>query len=280
MKGLIIYFSGTGTTRLAAEYISSKITNIDFDVYDMSSAKMPNLENYTIVGFATFAQMFYPPKFVEAFIKEIKIKEKKYAFVFNTYGSINGNTLFGLENLVKAAGFTLIGAYALHTPESSPKMIIKGITSEDSPNEGELEEFDNFIKEFDGNIKKILEGKTVNEISLKKHIPTMLLRDLLRSNKYLFERYIKIGEKNIKKDKCIHCGRCEKVCPYHAISMEGKFPKFEEARCDSCFICYNLCPSQAIYSKKYNSAHYSKPNEKITNKLHASFLNLDRKNLE
>jgi flavodoxin len=27
MKGLIFYFSGTGTTKLAAEYIGSKINN-------------------------------------------------------------------------------------------------------------------------------------------------------------------------------------------------------------------------------------------------------------
>lgn len=272
MKGLILYFSGSGTTKLAVHYIDSNIKHIDFDFYDMSNSEMPSIENYSVLGFATFAQMFHPPKYVEEFIKKIKIKEKKYAFVFNTYGSINGNTLKVLGDLVKAAGFTLIGAHALHTPESSPKMILRGITSEDAPNESELKEFYDFIKDLDKNIESIRVGKVISEISLKKNIPTALLRNLLINSKYLNKQFIKLGEKYISQNKCIHCGKCVKVCPYHAISMNGKFPEFDEAKCNSCFMCYNLCPSKAIYSKKYSSGHYSKPNEKILNKLNTSSL--------
>lgn len=270
MKGLIFYFSGTGTTKLAVEYIASKIKHIDFDFHDMSSSCMPSIENYSIFGFATFAKMFYPPKYVEEFIKKIKVNEKKYAFVFSTYGSINGNTLKGLGDLITSAGFTLIDAYALHTPESSPKMILRGITSEDSPNERELEKFHDFIKGLDTKIADISKGKVIKPISLKTSIPTLLLRNISTKSKYINNKYVKIGEKHISKDKCIHCGKCQKVCPYSVIHIENKFPVFDENKCDSCFICFNLCPSQAIFSDKYTSGHYPKPNEKIAAKLSVS----------
>lgn len=270
MKGLIFYFSGTGTTKLAVEYISSKIKHVDFDFHDMSSFDMPSIENYSVFGFATFAKMLYPPKYVEEFIQKIKIMEKRYAFVFNTYGSINGNTLKGLGDLVTAAGFTLIDAYALRTPESSPKMILSGITSENAPNEREFKKFHNFIKNLDAKIVSISKGKVIKPISLKKSISGILLRNLSIKSKYINDNYVKIGEKYISNDKCIHCGKCQKVCPSHAIHLDNQFPRFDENKCDSCFICFNLCPSQAIFSDKYTSGHYSKPNEKIAAKLSVS----------
>jgi len=40
------------------------------------------------------------------------------------------------------------------------------------------------------------------------------------------------------------------------------FFKFREKKCDSCFICYNNCPMQAIYSNKHKLVRYRKPNDK------------------
>lgn len=270
MKGLIFYFSGTGTTKLAVKYIASKVKHVDFDFHDMSSCDMPSIENYSIFGFATFAKMLYPPKYVEEFIKKIKIIKKKDAFVFNTYGLINGNTLKRLGDLVTDAGFTLIDAYALHTPESSPKMILSGITSENSPNKRELEKFHDFIKGLDTKIENISKGKVVKPISLKTSIHTTLLRNIAIKSKYINNKHVTIGKKHINKDKCLHCGKCQKVCAYNAIRMENQFPIFDENKCDSCFICFNLCPSQAIFSDKYTSGHYPQPNEKIAAKLSVS----------
>ncbi|MDF2885441.1 MAG: flavodoxin [Clostridiaceae bacterium] len=262
MKGLIFYFSGTGTTKLAVEYIVSKINNIDFDFHDMNNKNIPDINKYTILGFATYAQFFSPPKYVENFIESINKEEKKYVFVFNTYGLINGNTLSILGDSVKERGYKLIAGFALNTPESSPIMIKYKITSENAPNEKELIKFNEFIKDLDKKVNEINKGIEIKEISIKKKRVFTVVKKLLSGNSL-----VSIGEKYVNKDKCIKCKLCQEKCPYEAIYFEHEYPKFDEKKCESCFICYNNCPMQAIYSNKHKLVRYRKPNDKVIKKL-------------
>lgn len=261
MKGLIFYFSGTGTTKLAAQYIAANMRNIDFDFHDMNETNVPDLRQYDLLGFASYAQGFNPPEYVEHFIKKLN-KAEKYAFIFNTYGFINGNTLNNLGDWVKNTGCKVIAGFALHTPESSPIMIKYKITSENSPSEKEMKNFNTFIKELDVKAKKINEGEAVKEIAVKKNeIFTLMGGALNRSS------LAAIGKKYVDKNKCIKCKLCQQKCPYNAVYFQNEYPEFNEENCKSCFICYNLCPVQAINSKKYTSIRYRKPNDKIVGKL-------------
>lgn len=265
MKGLIFYFSGTGTTKLAIEYIAAKVKNIDFNFHDMQDGGIPDLSQYDLFGFATYAQTFTPPQYVENYINKLKNMDLKYAFIFNTYGFINGNTLNTLNNWVKNIGCRVITGFALHTPESSPIMIQCKITSENSPNEKEMEKFNNFIKILDEKIIQVKTGEAVKELALKENGIYALLGNMTNRNSLAT-----IGDKYVNPTKCIKCKICEQLCPYDAIYFENKYPEFNETKCNSCFICYNKCPTQAITSSKYSAIRYNKPNDKVTRKLHSS----------
>jgi heterodisulfide reductase subunit A len=55
-------------------------------------------------------------------------------------------------------------------------------------------------------------------------------------------------------EKCRSCGICEKVCPYHAISVdkENKLPaRVIEAACAGCGTCAAECPFDAIVMQHY-----------------------------
>ena len=53
------------------------------------------------------------------------------------------------------------------------------------------------------------------------------------------------GKLKIDNDKCIGCGKCEKICPMKNISInEGK--AVANNRCTMCYRCINNCPKQAI----------------------------------
>lgn len=262
MKGLIFYFSGTGTTKLAVEYIAANMKNIDFDFHDMKETNVPDLRQYDILGFASYAQAFNPPKYVENFIKNLNKAEKKYAFIFNTFGFINGNTLNTLGKLVKHIGCRVIAGFALHTPESSPIMIRYKITSENSPNEKEMKKFNNFIKELDLIVKQVNAGEAVKEIVIKDNRVFALMGELSSASSLAI-----IGEKYVDQNKCIKCKLCQQKCPYNVVYFQDKYPKFDELNCKSCFICYNQCPTQAINSSKYTTIRYRKPNDKIVSKL-------------
>ena len=42
MKGIICYYSGSGNTKLALEYMSKKITNTDFELYNIVRNEVPD----------------------------------------------------------------------------------------------------------------------------------------------------------------------------------------------------------------------------------------------
>jgi len=262
MKGLIFYFSGTGTTKLAVEYIAANLCNIEFDFHDMNDKNVPDLRKYDLLGFASYAQAFNPPQYVEDFIKKLNRAENKYAFIFNTYGLVNGNTLNKIGNWVERIGCRVIAGFALHTPESSPIMIRYKITSENSPNEKEMKKFNNFIKALDLKVNGIKLGTIIEEININENRILGLMGEILRGSSFA-----SIGKKYVDTDKCIKCKVCQEKCPYNAIQFQDEYPKFDEKKCKSCFICYNKCSVQAISSNKYKTIRYNKPNDKIFNQL-------------
>ncbi len=50
----------------------------------------------------------------------------------------------------------------------------------------------------------------------------------------------------IDTEKCIACGKCEKVCSFKAAHKEGIKYEIDRTRCDVCGDCYIHCPVQAI----------------------------------
>ena len=55
----------------------------------------------------------------------------------------------------------------------------------------------------------------------------------------------------VNKEKCSHCGMCERNCPYFAIKMdENKVPTFNGDKCFRCGLCASKCPVKAIKFNK------------------------------
>ncbi len=50
----------------------------------------------------------------------------------------------------------------------------------------------------------------------------------------------------VSLETCIGCGKCAKVCPILAISIEEKRPVIDEEICLGCGVCARNCPAKAI----------------------------------
>jgi len=262
MRGIICYYSITGNTKLAFNYIAKKLSGITFDYYDITKEKNLDLHKYDIVGFATFTDAWEPPLLFKNFINNLPQQNNKLAFLLNTYGFISGKTLRTMNKLVVKKGFIVLNGHSLHTPENYPPMIKTGHGFEDSPNEKEMYAYNKFITELSYQIDKFIKKKEISKKKIKIGFFNSILPKMPQST-----IHGRMGIKAVDENLCTECGFCEKNCPYNAITLNPK-PVFDNSKCNYCWACYNKCPKKAVYTSKYkNIAHYPRPKAKLEKKL-------------
>ena len=264
LKGLICYYSGSGNTRLACQYIQNHIRNAKFNLFNIMRDGKPDFAAYDIAGFATFTDFLDPPYLVQTFMEGLAVEDNKPAFVFNTYGFINGRTRQTLAKWASARGFKVIAGHTLHTPESYPPMIAGGHGNEQAPNEKELKAFKDFVAELDKSLVLLSEGKDVRVKKIRAGFIYNLLPSFSRTRSKN-----DMGLKYVDEALCDECAICEKLCPYGALKMDPK-PVFDMGKCYGCWSCYNHCPRKAIYTNKFRGAgQYPKPISSLKDKIGA-----------
>jgi ferredoxin len=262
LRGIICYYSGSGNTRLACQYLQNKVKNVTFDLFNIVRGGTPELAKYDVVGFATFTDFCDPPHLVRIFINKLDHQADKPAFVFNTYGFISGRTLLTLDKWATAKGFKVVAGHSLHTPESYPPMVAGGRGNEQAPSERELRQFNQFIAGLDEVVGHLKEGRDV----IRKKSSIGFLNSLIPSLSRTRSRD-DMGIKYVDAALCDECGICGKLCPYDALKLDPK-PVFDMKKCYGCWSCYNHCPHKAIYTKKYRGVgHYPKTIERLKDKL-------------
>lgn len=263
MKLHMCYFSNSGNTKLACRYLARKLESAEVDFFDVKKDKDPALGDYDIIGFATFTDYWGPSKLIQTFLEGLPQQHHKPVFVLNTYGRINGKTPKIFAEWLSEKGFDVIAGHSLHTPESFPPLVARGITFADSPDEKEIAAFDGFIRRLDDLISTIAkEGRVPASekirIGFTNNFLPRLPRTMAKNN---------MGEKHLDEALCTECGICGKGCPYCAIELDPK-PVFNEEKCYGCWYCFNHCPTKAIYTGKFRGiGHYPRPNYQMKTKL-------------
>ena len=76
----------------------------------------------------------------------------------------------------------------------------------------------------------------------------------LLSHKTIIQELI-IAE--VDEDLCLGCHRCEKLCEYKAISVNGdEIAQVNELKCKGCGVCISSCPARAIDLKYYRDSQF------------------------
>ena len=247
---------------MACRYIAANVRSIGLELVNMVSGRIPDLQDSAIVGFAVFTDFLAPAQLVKTYLEKLPRQDNKPAFVFNTYGFINGKTQKVLAEWVAERGFKVVAGHSLHTPESYPPMVAGGRGNEQAPNGKELRAFKRFVADLEAVCGQISRKQEVGNGKISGGLLYNLLPTFSRTRSRN-----DMGTKYVDAELCKECHTCEKLCPYRAIKLDPK-PVFDMSKCYGCWSCYNHCPNKAIYTRKFRGVgHYPKPIDRLKEKL-------------
>ena len=105
-----------------------------------------------------------------------------------------------------------------------------------------------------GNSSYEIIGDSLNSFHFKFDKPT-IARNRIKAalinygGKYFFREAQNKSKMYVDGNKCVMCGRCRDMCPFHAISIEDKKIIINQAKCDFCLCCTEVCKNEAIKLK-------------------------------
>ena len=213
-----IYFSGTGNSRYAVEFFCNEYDEAAkaFSIEDDNVIQA--VKNEEMLVFAYPVQYSTVPKILRDFIIENKgLWKNKKIFVIATMGLFSGDGAGVLGRLLQQYGAEIIGGLHLKMPDS------------------------------------IGDEKVLKRPMEKNKEPTREGICILYRMAGFFGQRLYFGYKTkyysdklrVDEDKCIGCGKCEKLCPMNNIKIVDK-KVVQNNQCTMCYRCINNCPKQAM----------------------------------
>lgn len=249
---MIIYFSGTGNSRYAAEYIGLVTEDTVVDAKDYiqrkKTADFTSDKPYVFVC-PTYAWRI--PRLFSEWIQKGEFTGNPQAYFVMTCGDSIGGSSAYLEQLCREKKFKYKGVAPIVMPENYIALYPVPDREESARI---LAAADGVLKEVSLTIKK---GKNLPTAS--KKIVAALQSTLINP---LFYTMFVSAKGFYVTDKCIDCGKCRMLCPCNNITMGHGHPHWENV-CTHCMACISGCPTEAIeYKKKsvgkrryYNTTH-------------------------
>lgn len=235
---MVLYFSGTGNSRYAAQLIASvtgdKIISINAFVKRGSKEVIHSDEPFVFVC-PTYGWRI--PRIVDAFIRKTLFTGSNKAYFVLTCGGESGNAAHYAQKTCDIKGFSFLGLASVVMPENYIAMF-------EVPDKIQA---DAIIGKAIPRIRDIAEH-IKNGQPLPPEKVTFIDRQKSGIVNNVFYLFFVKAKGFYATDACTGCGKCAELCPLDNIKLvEGK-PRWGE-NCTHCMACICACPSEAIEYK-------------------------------
>jgi len=237
---MVVYFSGTGNTRYAAECISELTFDETRDMKKLirTGKRVKFYSNKPYVFCAPIYAWRFPP-LVESFIENSDLWGSNEVYFVATCESQTGNAAKYLKAICEKKGMRFMGFAGIPMPENYTVMY-KAPSKEEQKKifrraNGEIVRIANIINR---------DEKLTDTLDMKMLKPFTAL-----INPWFYGAFVS-SKKFRVTDSCVGCGKCAEVCPYKSIRLVDGRPVWGE-KCTHCMSCINGCPTAAIeYGRK------------------------------
>jgi len=240
MKVLICYFTGTGNTRLCAQFLRNHFIEKEQDVtlyeVEVGNDNIPDPNDYDLIGFGYPIHAFNTPGLFASFIKRLpKVNNKKY-FIFKVSGEpfpFNNASSHHIYRKLKRKGYELIMEKHYLMPYN---IIFKY-----------KDELQKQMYLYLDPLTKVMVIRLVNgEIDKIRYNPFHIFLSFLFRIEWLAPKINALFLHN-KKKICTNCMVCVNNCPTKSLHVTKKGKIKTTTKCALCMRCSLNCPTKAIH---------------------------------
>ena len=240
---MILYFSGTGNTRWAAQRLAETTgERVLFIPDELKTDCRYTLENDERIGFCFPVHGWQPPRIVREFARKLFISDVTghFAYALCTCGDSIGLAMDMFAKELEPKGILLHAALSLVMPESYvclPFMYTDTLQREQE----KILASGRLLDDFCNQVKQRKPGSG----QLVKGVAPWAMSHIIGS--YFNSHMITDRKFTVDEDVCLHCGLCAKECPVSNIDFSGGQPRWRHnGSCTCCLGCYHRCPVHAI----------------------------------
>lgn len=237
---MILFFSGTGNSRRAAQLLADRLGDSLEDAFSyLRWGHAPQLESQTPWVFVSPTYAWRLPPVFETLLREGRFYGSKDAYFVMTCGGSTGNAAGYLEALCEKMGLLFRGLLPVQMPENYVAMF-------SVPDENHIRAI---LRRAD---QTLLQAAGL--IAEKKPFPPVSVswKDRMLSGPVnaVFHSFVVKDRAFFATGDCTGCGQCAQLCPVNNITLKEGKPSWNK-RCMHCMACICGCPQESIeYGKK------------------------------
>jgi flavodoxin/NAD-dependent dihydropyrimidine dehydrogenase PreA subunit len=244
-KILIIYHSGSGSTRTISEVLRDRL----LDNYKVDMVKIcPDFDygelskyDQVLLGYPTY--YFKPSLSTSEFIEKMPVFRKKIRFfIFTTYGLYSGNSIRILAGMLQKKNITLIDHFQIRGPASDGVLLLPSFFRLFFRYERKVStKIDRIVRTIKRNIEE--PGQIIKIPLPRWYSPlTNLFSRQIHSIDYsAYKKNLRVLEY-----RCNNCNVCVDNCIRNCWSEGKDFPSINTNNCEFCLKCIHNCPGKAI----------------------------------
>lgn len=237
---MILYFSGTGNSKYAAERIAKELGDTCLSMNDrIKSGDTSPVETGEGLVIVTPTYAWRIPRIVRQWLLETKLAGARQVWFIMTCGSEIGNAHKYNLALCQEKGLVCMGTAQIVMPENYIAMF----------NAPQPEEARQIVARAEPALERAITAIRENRSFAP---PRSSFHDRFMSgaiNPIFYPCFVKSKPFTVS-DACIGCGQCAKRCPTNCVTLQNGKPVWGIG-CTHCMSCICYCPTEAIeYGKK------------------------------
>ena len=235
---MILYFSGTGNSRFAAQKIAELCQDELVSINRISRQRIldPFNAQYAFSSKSPFVVVcptycWHIPRIVEDFLYESRFLGSGEMYFLLTCGSGTGSADNHASDICKKLELRFMGLSSILMPENYI-CLFRAPEADDAV--GIIRAS---MAQIESTTSLIAAGRSISDSNAGRSFPDFLYR--------LFYRFFVTDRKFTVKESCVGCGLCARLCPTVNITIRNNLPVWQ-GHCVQCQSCIAVCPVDAI----------------------------------